>query len=230
MFDKPTQLIPLNQESIKEQTLYHARQAFSASGDQSPSLSFSLYWLQLVRESYRTGASVHPKSKIKRKVYMEKVFPYGISIYRNPSRFLRWYMERNHGSNIGDPTGEYYVPLSSRDEDLSQVPHPTPNMLGDNFTVKLFRYYKKLPKVRLTRPATNYGFVKLHVPPYVSLEKFEGQIGWKKQGGTQISGYLDDEILRQTIRSEIGLYIRQFKDCMDTRYLNFLNEQLGLNE
>lgn len=230
MFDKPTQLLPISSDSVKEQTLYHARQAFSATGDQSPSLSFALYWLQLVRESYRQGARVHPRSVLKRKTYMMNLYPYGISIYRNPSRFLRWYLSRNHDSNIGDPTGKYFIPISSKDEDLGRVPHPTPNMLADNFTLTLLQYYKKLPKVRLTRPETNYGFVKLHVPPYVSLEKFEGQIKWKKKGGTQISGYLNDDILREVIRSEIGLYVRQFKESMDTRYYHFLNQQLGLFE
>ena len=64
-------------------------------------------------------------------------------------------------------------------------------------------------------------FVKLHVSPYVSLERFDQQIQWKKKGGTQISGYLTDEILRELIRSEIGMFVRQFKESMDTRYLRF---------
>lgn len=228
MFDKPTQLIPLSTDSIKEQTLYHARQAFSHSGDQSPSLSFALYWLQLVRETYRQGAKTHPRSEAKRKVYMMNLFPYGISIYRNPSRFLRWYLKRNHGSNIGDPTGKYFIPING--QDLERIPHPTPTMLADNFTLTLLRYYEKPPKARLTRPGTGYGFVKLHVSPYVSLERFDQQIQWKKKGGTQISGYLTDEILKELIRSEIGMFVRQFKESMDTRYLRFLNEKLGLNE
>jgi len=159
---------------------------------------------------------------------MMNLFPYGISIYRNPSRFLRWYLKRNHGSNIGDPTGKYFIPING--QDLERIPHPTPTMLADNFTLTLLRYYEKPPKVRLTRPGTGYGFVKLHVSPYVSLERFDQQIQWKKKGGTQISGYLTDEILRELIRSEIGMFVRQFKESMDTRYLRFLNEKLGLNE
>lgn len=52
----------------------------------------------------------------------------------------------------------------------------------------------------------------------------------EEKGGTQISGYLNDDILREVIRSEIGLYVRQFKESMDTRYYHFLNQQLGLFE
>lgn len=226
MFDKPSQLLGINPDSITESQLYFSRQAFSQHGEQSPSISFALFWLQQLRETYVTAAKKHPHSLIKRKYFRDKTYPFGISIYRNPSRFYRWYLSRNGGLNIGDPTGLYYLPLNSSDTELEQIPHPTPNMLADHFTLELLKYYRKPPKPRLTRPATNYGFVKLHVRPYVSLEKFEGQIKWKKVG-TQLSGYLNEEIIREVIKNEINLYIKQFRDCMDDRYVRFLGGQIA---
>lgn len=227
MFDKPTQLMGLCPDTIAETKLYYARQAFSKEGEQSPSLGFSMYWIRLLRETYVQAAKVHPQSKIKRKLFRDKQHPYGISIYRSPSRFYRWYLSRNYGSNIGDPTGSYFIPLNSSDVDLTLIPHPQPNMLADNFTLALLRYYKNPPKLRLTRPATNYGFVKLHVRPYVSLQKFKGQVGWKKKGGTQLSGYLNDDLIREVIRNEVNLYIRQFRESMDDRYVRFLASQIA---
>lgn len=227
MFDKPTQLLGLQPESVPETQLYFARQAFSQFGEQSPSLGFAIHWLQLLRETYNVSAKMHPKSKIKRKQFREKHYPFGVSIYRNPSRFYRWYLHRNGGSNIGDPTGMYYMPLNSQDMKLENIPHPQPDMLADNFTLELLKYYLNPPKLRMTRPATKYGFVKLHVRPYVSLKKYKGQIRWVKKGGTQLSGYLTDEIIREVIRNEVNLYIRQFRECMDDRYVRFLGSQIA---
>lgn len=227
MFDKPSQLVGLQPESIPETQLYFSRQAFSQYGEQSPSLGFALYWLQMLRETYTKAHKIHPKSKVKREQYRAAHYPFGVSIYRNPSRFYRWYLSRNGGLNIGDPTGLYYVPLNSIDVKLERVPHPEPNMLADNFTLELLKYYLNPPKLRMTRPATNYGFVKLHVKPYVSLQKFKGQIRWIKKGGTQISGYLDNDIIREVIRNEINLYIHQFRECMDDRYVRFLGSQIS---
>lgn len=227
MFDKPQYLVGLKADSVYETSLYHARQAFNSDGSQNPSLGFSLYWLQLMKQCYTNAAKVHPKSLTKRKLYIQKIYPYGQSIYRNPSRFYRWYLKNNHGLNIGDPTGHYFIPLNS--EDIFLAPHPKPNMLADHFTYSMLKYYLQPPKVRLTRPATNYGFIKLFVPPYVSLDKLS-EIRWKNKGGTQISGYLDEEIIKEFIRSEVGLYVRQFKTSMNFKYLQYLKEEFCLNE
>ena len=222
-FDKSTQMVPINPETIPEQTLYHARQAFDWDNNQNPSISFALYWLGLVKESYRQAQRVHPKSSIKRKSYLERIFPYGHSLYRNPSRFLRWYLQRTGGTLIGDPTGKYFVPINTLDTQLESVPNPQPNTLADNFTLTLLRYYLKPPAVRYTRKETGYGFIKMTVPPYVTLSK-EPRFEWKKDKATQVSGYLDEDVIREFIRGEIGIYIRQFESSMDPTYVRFLKQ------
>lgn len=227
MFNKPDSLISLNPEKIPPTALYHARQGFDVEGNQNPSLGFSLYWLQLMKQCYTNAAKIHPRSVNKRKAYLQTTYPYSLSIYRNPSRFYRWYLKNNNGTNIGDPTGSYFIPVNP--ENIELAPHPKPTMLADNFTYALLMYYFKPPKIRLTRPNTNYGFVKLTVPDYVSLEKMP-RTKWRKKGGTQISGYLDDAVIREFIRSEIGMFVRQFKEAMNPKYLDYLKKELCLNE
>lgn len=221
-------MVPINPETIPEQTLYHARQAFDWQNTQNPSMSFALYWLGLVKESYRNAQRIHPKSQTKRKMYLERIYPYGHSLYRNPSRFLRWYIQRTGGVLIGDPTGKYFVPINTLDTKLENVPNAQPDALADNFTLSLLRYYLKPPSVRFTRKETGYGFVKLTVPPYVTLSKVS-RFTWNNGKATQVSGYLNDDVLREFIRGEIGIYIRQFEQAMDPRYVQFLKENLAIS-
>lgn len=228
-FDKPTEYYPVDPEKLQGQVLYRARQMIDWDGNQNPSLSFSLYWLSLVRESYRQASKVHPRSEIKRKTYLNSVYPYGQSIYRNPSRFLRWYLVRNQGVLIGDPTGSYSVPISTFDKELKYVPNPQPNALADNFTLGLLKYYLNPPKVRYVRP--NYGYVELRIPGYVSLSKPE-ELGRKKLNiGTnvvKISGRETHERLKEFIRFEVECYIKQFEKSMDTEYLQYLKSTIGI--
>lgn len=221
-------MVPINPETIPVQTLYHARQAFDWNNNQNPSTSFALYWLGLVKDSYRVAQKIHPKSVIKRKIYLERIYPFGNSLYRNPSRFLRWYMQRTGGVLIGDPTGRYFVPINTLDVNLEHVPNAQPNALADNFTLTLLRYYLKPPSVRMTRKETGYGFVKLTVPPYVTLSKVS-RFTWNNGKATQVSGYLNDDVLREFIRGEIGIYMRQFEPSMDPRYVQFLKEILTIS-
>lgn len=225
-FDKPMSLMPVNPDSIKEQTVYRARQALDWDGNQNPSLSFSIYWLSLVRESYRQAQKKHPKSTVKRAMYLNKQYPYGQSLYRNASRFFRWYLQRTEGLLIGDPTGNYFQPINTNDEALIS-PHPQPNALADTFTLTLLRYYMKPPAIRLTRKETGYGFIKMSVPSYVTLSQIEKH-KWNKNKQTQISGYLTDEIIKEFIRSEIGIYLKQYENSMDERYVRLLKEKVGI--
>lgn len=214
LFSKPPALVALSPTSIREQTLYHAGQSFTERGEQHTSVAFRLYWLSQVREAYRASHKAHPRSKEKRRAFLRNYH----AMYRSPSRFLRFYLSRNNDSTIGDPTGNYFLPL----------PHQNPTMLADNFTHSLMSYWDKPPKIRYTNKATGYGFVQLFVPAYVSMSKPKhGQIKWKKKGGTQISGYLTAEIIRECIFQEIKWYVRQFESSMDPRYLNYLTQKLG---
>lgn len=226
-FDKDPALVPLNPEKVHESAYYRARQAMDWEGNQCPSGSFAANWLSLVRSTYQRAQRIHPKSEKKRNTFLKNVYPYGQSIYRHPSRFLRWYLYRNNGLLIGDPTGSYFVPINTSDTHLEHVPHANPNALADNFTLTLVGYYLKPPVVRITRKDLGYGFVKMKVPPYVTLSIVERH-KWEKNRATQISGYLDGEIIKEFIRSEIGIYIRQFESSMDYRYVIFLKQTVGI--
>ena len=230
-FDKPSQFLKVDPETIKEQTLYRAKQAFDWNGDQNPSTSFAVYWFSLVRESYRQAHKVHPISSVKRKQYLNSVYPYGSSVYRNASRFLRWYLQRTGGLLIGDPSGNYFTPINTADIDLKYIPNPQPNALADTYTLALLQYYLKPPTTRITRKQTGYGFIKLTAPRYVLLPENDKQerLKWDRNNQTQISGYLNDELIREIIRNEIGIYIRHFENVMDDRYVRFLRKKLGLN-
>lgn len=228
-FDKPVEYYPVDPVKIKPHVLYRARQMLDWEGNQCPSLAFATYWLSLVRESYRQASKVHPRSAAKRKVYLDSVYTYGQSIYRNPSRFLRWYLLRTGGVLIGDPTGKYFMPISTLDTKLKNVPNPQPNALADNFTLTLLKYFLNPPKVRYVRP--DYGFVELRIPGYVSLSKPEDLKRYNLKKGVnsvKISGYETHEKLYAFIRFEVECFIKQFEPSMDVEYVQFLKNTLNI--
>lgn len=242
-FDKPMSLMPVNPENIELHNIYRARQMFDLVGNQNPSASFSLYWLIMVRESYRIACLVHPKSRSKRTKYLQNVYPYGISIYRNPSRFLRWYLERNNGLLMGDPTGNYYLPINTNDQKLEFVPHPYPNALADRYTLAILKYLNKIPKVRFVRKETGYGYVELVRPSFVYLNE-AGQVCRHNYDETRyrdrtskstsqlkvkLTGYLTEWEIREYLLSELKMYLKYHRESMDDRYYRFLQQHPLIN-
>lgn len=237
-FDKPLGLMPVNPETIDLHNIYRARQMFDLIGNQNSSASFSLYWLMMVRESYRIACIEHPKSRLKRVQYLNKVYPFGVSLYRNPSRFLRWYLSRNNDLLMGDPTGNYYLPVNTNDTKLELVPHPFPNALADRFTLSVLRYLTKMPKVRYVRKEVGYGYVELLRPTFVYLDE-HGKVQrhnydesrYRDRSSKQTSelkvkltGYLTEWEIKEYLLSELKIFIKYHRETMDDRWYRFLQQ------
>lgn len=229
-FDKPLSLIATNPETIPQSHVFNARQMFDWQANQNPSAAFSLYWLTLRRETYRQALKVHPKSAHKRNAYLKNMFPFGVSIYRNPSKFLRWYLERNHDCLLGDPTGSYLVPICTYADEFLKIPHPIPNALADNFTLAVLKYLKKLPKVRYTRKETGYGYVEMTLPVYCYLDE-QGKTCFSAENPrVRLTGYLTEWEVEQFLKSELRKYLSLFHKTVDTRYLELLKREVsGVN-
>lgn len=237
-FDKPMSLMSVNPESVGLHNIHRARQMYDLVGNQNASAAFSIYWLILVRESYRIASTVHPQSKLKRTKYLENVYPYGVSIYRNPSRFLRWYLSRTDGVLLGDPTGNYYVPINTNDQNLDLVPSPYPNALADRFTLSVIKYLTKQPKIRYVRKATGYGYVELLRPCFVYLDE-TGKTQYHNYDPTRhrdrnsrkssdlkikITGFLTDWEIKEYLIAELKTYLKYHRETMDDRYYRFLQQ------
>lgn len=237
-FDKPLSLMPVNYEHVGSHNLYRARQMFDLDGNQNASASFSLFWLIMVRESYRIACEAHPKSKLKRIKYLDSVYPHGVSIYRNPSRFLRWYLSRNNNVLMGDPTGNYYLPVNTHDQDFTLIPHPYPNALADRFTLSVLKYLTKMPKIRFVRKDTGYGYVEMVRPSFVYLDE-TGKYQRHNYDSTRyrdrssnktsdlkikLTGFLTEWEIREYLIAELKVYIKYHRETMDDRYYRFLQQ------
>lgn len=223
-FDKPTSRLAVKVDTISISNLYRARQMFDLHGNQNASASFSIHWLTLLRETYRQAHKVHPKSATKRAVYLRNIFPHGVSLYRNPSRYLRWYLERNHGLLLGDPTGDYLIPINTKDVNLEFMPHPTPNALADNFTIVLLKYLRKPPKVRYVRKDQGYGFVEFTIPDYVYLGKPKSE---NRKNKFRITGFISDWEVFEFLKAELKKYVQLYRETMDDRYYRFLQSEVA---
>lgn len=229
-FDKPLSLLATDQETYPESHIFNARQMFDAMANQNPSAAFSLYWITLRRESYRQALKAHPNSSQKRAAYLKNLFPYGVSLYRNPTRFLRWYLSRNHGCLLGDPTGGYFIPVNTYESEFLKSPHPNPNALADNFTLAILKYLRKLPKVRYTRKETGYGFVEFRLPPYCHLNEKGLSVKTAKTSKVRLTGYLTEWEIEQFLKSELRKYLSLFHESIDPLYLNLIKREVsGVN-
>lgn len=229
-FDKPLSLLATNPETIPQSHVFNARQMFDAQANQNPSAAFSLYWLTLRRETYRQALKVHPRSVQKRSAYLKNLYPFGVSVYRNSSKFLRWYLSRNNNCLLGDPTGSYLLPINTYNDEYLTIPHPNPNALADNFTLVILKYLNKLPKVRFTRKETGYGYVEMTLPIYCYLNH-EGKTAYSSsKAKVRLTGYLTEWEIDQFLRSELRKYLSLFKDTIDPRYLELIKTKVsGIN-
>lgn len=233
-FDKPLGLMPQDSSKYKSDYLHRARQMYDLIGNQNPSMAFTIYWLQLMTESYQKAIRVHPRSPTKRLKYLHNVYPQGVSIYRSPTKFLRWYLEKNGGQLMGDPTGGYYIPINTADTFLEVIPHPFPDTLADRFTLSILKYLTDIPKIRYVRQG--YGYVELNYPTFTYLDSKGRARKHNREHSThtkrntsrmryyrvKLTGFLSEWEIREFLLAEMRCYLKYHRETMHDTYYRFL--------